>query len=229
MPMCSLCQDVGILRHDVEIGDPRFGKTYNCVCQQPKIAQRIQLAIGTKLDAQKFIVDIQDRGPGSKEMKKAALLFIEKPFGLLTIYGLVIQGQESSANGNGKTTCLQAIVNECLKRGMAAVYLTASDLVEFLKGGIGDAGYDVEDRLNVLGTIPILVVDELSQPSWTAWVEDKLSTLINRRYASELGTVLALDEDPAVFLHRRIYSRLQEGVLVRNSDKDMRPILGGKR
>jgi chromosomal replication initiation ATPase DnaA len=228
MPMCSLCQDVGILRYDVEVDDPRFGKTYNCACQQPKIAQRIQTAIGTKLDSQKFIKDIQLRGEGSRAMVAAGKKFIENPFGFLTIYGLVLPADKrSSANGNGKTTCLQALVNECVQRGTAAVYMTASDLIEFLKDGIGNDGYDVEDRLNVLCTIPILSIDEMSQPAWTPWVEDKLSTLINRRYANELGTVLALDDDPATFLHRRIYSRLLEGVLVRNSDPDMRPVLGG--
>lgn len=228
MQACDRCGGAGYYRMELELDDPGFGKVVACVCQQKQIAERLQVAMGTKLDVDKRFLHVLERGDGSLAMKQAAILFVGRPFGFLTVFGLVIKDRKSSANGNGKTTCLQAIVNECVERGFASVYLTASDMIEFLKAGIGDDDYDVESRLTVLSGIPVLCIDELSQPSWTEWVEDKMSTLINRRYAGDVGTVLALDDNPATFLHRRIYSRLQEGVLVQNSDPDMRPVLGSE-
>jgi len=226
LAVCSLCGDVGFIRRDVPVGHAEFGRLILCACQQKRISERLQMTMGTKFNKQKMFADVLERGAGSRAMKRAALVFVETPFGFLTIFGMTVVGTPSSANGNGKTTCLQAIVNECVERGIASVYLTASDMIEFLKAGIGDEDYDVESRLGVLSGIPVLCIDELSQPSWTDWVEDKMSTLINRRYSGDVGTVLALDNNPATFLHRRIYSRLQEGVLIQNSDPDMRPFLG---
>ena len=88
MPTCNICNDVGILRYDVATTDLRFGKTYNCTCQQAKIARRVQTAIGTKLDSSKFFKDIQNRGAGSQAMKQAAHKFVQAPVNFLTIFGL---------------------------------------------------------------------------------------------------------------------------------------------
>lgn len=215
--MCDICKDAGYYRMDVPQGDPMYGRVIMCACQQRRAARQIQERIGSRHDPGLLLGDVQIRGEGSRAMKAAAGKFLQKPHGFLTIYG---------GNGNGKTTCLQAMTNELLMQGVAALYVTCSDAVEFLKGGIKDASYDVEDRLAVLADIPAILMDEMSQPSWTEWVEDKLTTLINRRYAADLGTALALDEEPENFFHRRIYSRLTEGEIVRNGDPDMRISLG---
>jgi DNA replication protein DnaC len=151
-------------------------------------------------------------------MKEAAVAFLSSPIAPLTIHG---------TNGNGKSTCLQALTNECLGTGYTALYMSAADMMEFLKAGIGDEDYDVESRLNVLSTIPVLCIDEISGMNFTDWVQEKFGVLIDRRYRLSLGTVLAMDEEPEQILHRRVMSRLQEGTIVVNKDPDMRPLLAG--
>ena len=75
--------------------------------------------------------------------------------------------------------------------------------------------------------MPVLALDELTQTRWTEWVTDQLGTLIDRRYRlGERGTILVMDEPPANVLHPRLISRMREGIVIRNSDTDMRQALG---
>lgn len=223
--MCDICHDTGFLRSDVPLHHPDFGKLVLCDCQKFKVMSGIQERIGTPFNRDVRLLDVKYRGEGSRSMKEAALKFVDSPCNFLTIYGLQ-KGKGTSANGNGKSTCLQAITNELLLRGVSVLYMAAADMMEYLKAGIQDDTYDVEARLSVLSTMPVLCVDEISQPNWTPWVDEKFGVLIDRRYRLSLGTVLALDEDPYIFLHRRIVSRLLDGVLVPNSDPDMRAAIG---
>jgi len=227
--MCSICHDAGYLRTDLPVGHPKFGRYDLCACQMVKVASRIQIRIGTPLDTTLRLESVSERGSGSRGMIDAARLFLASPKGFFTIYGQVdVSLPTSSANGNGKTTCIQAVTNECVALGVAALYITASDLVDFIKAGIGDDDYDVEDRLSVLCGINVLCLDEVSQSVWSDWMEDKLTTLIDRRYRMySLGTVLAMDDNPYQFFHRRIMSRLGTGFIVQNSDPDMRPAFKG--
>ena len=218
--VCNICGGAGRLRYDAPFGHPNFGKTYACECQTLTIAQRIQKRIGTPYNADLSLDDLKIRGAGSRAMKEAACEFIKTPLCILTIHG---------SNGNGKTTCLQVIVNECLKVGYSALYMSAADLMEFLKAGIGDNDYSVDDRLGSLSTIPVLCIDEISGMNFTDWVQEKFGVLIDRRYRLELGTVLALDDNPENILHRRVISRIKDGTIVENLDTDMRPLIGKVR
>ena len=130
-------------------------------------------AFGSLFSSNVRMANFQVRGDGSKRMKSEGIRFIENPNFMITVYGY---------NGNGKTTWAQAIVNECIEDGLVAVYITASDAIAYLKKGIGNDDHDVDARLNSLTDVPALVLDELTQPRWTEWVEDQLTTLIDRRY-----------------------------------------------
>ena len=151
-------------------------------------------------------------------------LFIKSPVGFITVFGDARNGK--SANGNGKTTWAQALVNECIARGVSALYVTASDLMEYVNGGIGSN--DVDERMAVLVSSSVLVIDELTQVRWSEWVEDKLTSIIDRRYklSHERGTLLIMDENPKDKLHPRIVSRMREGIVIPNSDNDMRASFG---
>jgi len=226
---CEICGGSGFVRQDVPVYDPNFGKLVACRCKTQENAARMQVNWGSSLDRSLGLADFLVRGEGSKRMLSAARSFIANPTQMVTVYGDAVTGQASSANGNGKTTWAQIIVNECIRRGVVAVYITASDAVEYLKGGIQDKHMNVEARLQKLTDVPVLALDELTQARWTEWVSDQLSTLIDRRYRLHgRGTLLVMDERPSENLHPRLISRMREGVVIKNSDTDMRPSLGGE-
>ena len=230
MDNCPICFGTGRYRLDIDdLQDPRFGKTIACECRTQSNAQHLQDSFGSVLNKRLRLDDFKVRGDGSKEMARVGKDFIAKPVGMVTVYGSKIaEYSSSSANGNGKSTWAQAVVNECILRGVSALYVTASDLMGYINAGIKDDKFGVEARIDKLANIPLLIVDEMTQVRWTEWVEDKLSTLVNRRYArdEELGSVYVMDEDPKRVLHKRIVSRFFEGIVIRNADADMRPSVG---
>jgi len=212
---CEICHDVGHYRLEVDdIHSREFGRMIRCECKAIDDLSELQKMLGSPID-KVTLGNILDQGIGSQKMKGAAAEFVGSHSGYLTIWG---------TNGNGKTLTLQAIANECITLGVATVYVTASDLMQYIKDGIGK-DFGVEDRVIKMATIPVLCIDELTQVNWTEFVSEKIETILDRRYAGRLGTVLAMDENPEHTLHRRVISRMSSGVIVENNDRDMRPLL----
>ena len=216
--MCDICKDVGYYRLDVPYSDPYFGKMIRCQCKAREDAERLQRAIGTSMAEVKWAgIIIKDR-PGTEEMVHAARHFVQSKTGWLTIYG---------TNGIGKTMTLKAITWACIKAGVIAIYITAHDLIEYLKAGIGDDDNSVDDRLRSISDIPVLCLDELAAVRWTDWVAEQIESLLDIRYQLRRATVLAMDKPPEDYLSHRLCSRLKEGRIIHNMDSDMRPLLHG--
>jgi len=148
-------------------------------------------------------------------MKAAASAFVENPSSYLSIWG---------TNGNGKSLTAKAITCELIRRGTATIYVTAHDMMAYVKAGI-ENDFSVDDRVSKLASVEVLCVDELTQVRWTDFVTEKIETILDRRYAARLGTVLVMDENPTQELHRRLVSRMKSGTIIENNDKDMRPLL----
>jgi DNA replication protein DnaC len=217
-PDCEICHGIGYYRLDVPMWDERFGKSFVCDCRSGEVSAYLQRQrIGSYLEDVRMDA-ILERGPGSKAMIREAAAFLESPHGFLTIWG---------SNGNGKSTTLMAIANECLDRGVRSIYLTAADFEDYIKTGFGDADMDTKARLDALVDVPVLCLDEMSAVSWSKYNQTMLGKLIDRRYRMDesKGTVMAMDDKPDSFLHRRILSRIAEWPIVKNMDDDMRPML----
>jgi len=162
-----------------------------------------------------MLTNVLGHNKAAQSMKNAAADFIANPVSFLTIWG---------TNGTGKSMTGQAIINECIKNKMASVYVTGSDAMAYIKDGIGK-NFNVNDRVDKLSFLPILCLDELTQLRWTDFVSEHMETIIDRRYAGKLGTILIMDESPADKLHARVVSRMNSGTVIHNQDKDMRPLL----
>jgi len=180
----------------------------------------LQAKIGSVLKNVRY-KNILIRGNGSRAMKTALAEFskgtLDGPYtGFLTIWG---------TNGNGKSTALMAAVNEALELMIPSVYLTADELIDYLKAGIQDK-QDVQSRFMLLVEVDVLAIDELSLVPRTDWNMNKLQRLIDQRYRAGKGTLFAMDTDPEKYLERRAFSRLQTGIIVKNTDADMRPSIG---
>lgn len=224
--MCSLCDDLGFVGANVPFGHPLFGRLVPCQCRSGRTSARLQAASGLNPDERLYtLADIEDSGPGTRHMLAAARVFVANPIGLLTVYG---------SYGNGKTITLMAIVNECLKRGLPAVYVRFTDLLDYIRDGFNEVKTTGEYsgrayvRAQRFLSIRVLAIDELDDARDTEWKIEFEKGLFDRRYRdgnSHLtGTVLATNQRPEKFLDAKIVSRIRDGrnVVVENNDPDMR-------
>lgn len=154
-------------------------------------------------------------------MVKAARAFIANPKGFLSIHGNW---------GNGKTTALMAITNELLKKGVEARYMTAAELLAFLRETFGGTTQENDyDRMRSLSRLPVLLIDEMDKLRDTPYSRELQQELINIRYrdAREFGTVFAWNGKIDSIPWPAVVSRMKEYTVIENTDTDMRPLLKG--
>ena len=125
--------------------------------------------------------------------------FAESPDGWLVLQG---------APGTGKTHLAAAIANERRAKGQTAYFITAPDLLDYLRSAFApDSKVSYDKVFEAVRTAPLLVLDDLGSQSSTQWAQEKLFQLLNYRYNAGLPTVitsnLALEEQD-----RRIQSRM---------------------
>lgn len=159
--------------------------------------------------------------PGTKATVDAAREFINKPYGFLSIHG---------GFGNGKTTILQAIVNAVVNSGQEARYLTAADLLAYMRDTFNkETNVTDYDRIHELARVPVLCIDEMDKLRDTPYSREIQQELINLRYrdAKYLGTVLAWNGDINSIPWQAVISRMSEFTVIHNTDSDMRKLIGG--
>ena len=226
LPMCNDCGDVGFVRaDDVEIGNPQFGKLIRCGCQAKNDLSRLQRLSGlTNMERAVRLADISAvSGTDTAFMVDAAKRFLKNPVGFLTIHG---------GAGNAKTAVMHGIINELVQGSVEAVYITAFDLISYIRAAFDKQREIVDatayDRLKRLERVRVLCLDELDKVKWSDWVEEQITDLIDARYRLgldwEVGTVVAMNANPDT-LPAWIYSRLRDGrnVVIENRDADVRP------
>lgn len=231
---CPTCRDIGYLREDVSPGHPQFGVLTPCPeCTVPRLARQFQDAVmpaGGLLPRERSVTldDLAQRGEGSRRLTVEIHRMIERPFGMLTVWG---------GPGNGKTMALQVLVNAWLASERAAVYLRLADLLEYLRAGYdADAPIKLSARYQSLAAVDLLAIDEFDKARITDWGREWLFTLMDDRYrlgregaATRRHTVLAMNDDPAT-LPTYLISRLRFDLdgpdgfrIVHNVDPDARP------
>lgn len=214
-PDCPKCKGVGFLRRDLNPGDEGFGAISVCTCRDASLPALFRSRCG--LDERSLALRLDQLTteglPGTIAMLAAVRAFIAHPTGFLTLHG---------PPGTGKTHALRAAVNALVDAGIEAVYIKAYDLrADLLTApGITETAA-VFDRYR---SVPVLALDELDKLHTTEWTEAQITELIDSRYDRRLGTLIAMNDDPA-HLPPHIHSRLAEGVVVRNADADMRRLV----
>jgi len=218
--------DVGWYRIDQPVGSEIFHvQLIRCECKANDDAQRLQRLSGlTDREKKLRLDDIEcvDR-PGTRAMVNACEMFISYPFSMTTFWG---------GSGNGKTIALQAVVNDFVSRKVEAVYVTAFDLISYIRSSFNLKREVIDDnayaRLLRFEQVNVLAIDEFDKISVTDWVQEQFTDLIDRRYRLALdkqcGTLIAMNDDPRN-QPSWIYSRLSQGVILFNSDDDIRPCL----
>ena len=216
---CTECNGQRYYRYDVPMDHVYFGRMFPCpVCNQ----QEIDYASGLKDRERRIALDaINTHGrPNTQTMKQEVKKFISNPRGFLSLHG---------NNGTGKTMALMAIVNAVIEAGTQARYLTASELLAYMRETFNDTTKQTDyDRIHELARIPVLCIDEMDKLRDTPYSREIQQELINLRYrdADVLGTVLAWNGELNDLPWQAVISRVSEFVVVKNNDSDMRELLG---
>jgi DNA replication protein DnaC len=198
---CAVCEDLGYVRMDVPVGDPRFGRLMTCPACGAGAALRRQAAEARTGRycvhlPEKDFGDFKARGGVVDTALAAAQRFAESPARCMVLWG---------PPGTGKTHLVAAAANAIRARGEDVGFFTAPDLLDLLRSGY-DKG-DYEALLDALKNIKVLVLDDLGAERGTAWAEEKLFQVINHRYNKRLALLVAMNPDPAT-LEERIADRL---------------------
>lgn len=220
--LCPDCNGQMYFTYDVDFGHPYFGRIFPCPTCNKAV---FDAACGLNDTERKItFAQIETSGrPATAKAVQAAREFIAKPCGFLSIHGKY---------GNGKTTILQAIVNAVIESGTEARYITAADLLAYLRDTFNSETKESDyDRLRELARVPVLCIDEMDKLRDTPYSRELQQELINLRYrdARILGTVLAWNGELDALPWQAVISRLSEFVVVNNTDSDMRKLIGETR
>tara|TARA_Y100000310_G_C20649032_1_gene798323 strand:+ start:1093 stop:1782 length:690 start_codon:yes stop_codon:yes gene_type:complete len=206
-PACSICNDAGILHVRNPDGSVAYEHIVACACQRERLdAERMksmlqycELPYATAhMTFEKF-----NKRVGTEEAYDVALQFAtgKSEFKWLTLM---------SGVDRGKTHLGIAICRRWLTTGKAARYIYVPLLLDELRRGYSPLNNDdsYDRKLDLLFTIPLLVLDDLGAESPTAWAQEKIELIVDYRCVNGLALVVTtnkkMDELPV-----RIASRLQ--------------------
>jgi DNA replication protein DnaC len=121
-----------------------------------------------------------------RQVWEAAWSFAEDPKGWLVMIGVV---------GCGKTHLAAAIKNERDKQGFQTLFMTAPDLLDYLRATYApDSNVTYDRGFDAIRNAEVLILDDYGAHSSTAWAEEKLFQLLNHRFNARLPTVITTNQ-----------------------------------
>ena len=220
---CSVCAGTGWLASSAPVEHPDFGKVSPCVCQESDAdrERRVEaLERYSNLGAlrQCTFANASSSGPIGASVNEsaynsafdAAKKYARDPMGWITFVG---------PSGSGKTYLAAAIVNQRIQEGQAALFITSTDLLDYLRGGFDDdseAGF--VDLFDQVRGAELLVLDDVPSRPSSPWGQERLFQLLAWRHSQRLPTVITLRGDPNHlddFLRTRLDSADGFGALCR--------------
>ena len=120
--------------------------------------------------------------------RQAAVAYATEPDGWLTFIG---------PSGSGKTWLAAAIANRRIELGRVALFITAADLLDYLRGGFDDdSEMGFIDLFEQVRQAELLILDDLPARPASPWGQERLFQLLARRHSERLTTVITLRGDP---------------------------------
>ena len=211
---CLICGGIGWLTHRLPVEHPDFGRAFPCDCQFSDADQPARLAalarfsnLGALRHCTLEAANPQgpENFPGTQQAYAAALSaatrFAEHPAGWITFAG---------PSASGKTYLAAAIANRQIELGNVAYFITAADLLDYLRSQFDDDDEsNFVDRFELVRNVDLLVLDDLPTQAPTTWGQERLFQLLAYRHSARLPTVVTLRGDPArldEFLRTRLDS-----------------------
>ena len=213
---CEACCGTGWVTRRVGLAHPDFGKVFPCRCQGKEAdhERRIEaLERYSNLGSLRLATfdNANPDGPGEdvasrkaySNAREAAVAYAENPDGWLTFAG---------PSGSGKTYLAAAVANRGIELGNPVLFITAADLLDYLRSGFDDdSEAPFVDLFDQVRRAPLLVLDDLPTRPATPWTQERLFQLLASRHAERLPTVITLRGDP---------NRLDEFLLTRLESPD---------
>ena len=133
---------------------------------------------------------------------EAARQFADSPENWLVLVG---------PPGSGKTHLAAAIANQQLKSGHPVFFAGVSELLDSLRPTFEpESKRDYTKTLEEVKESPLLILDDLSVETATAWAREKLYQILNYRYNARAPTVITITHPSLEGLDARLKSRLMD-------------------
>ncbi|MBK8136668.1 MAG: ATP-binding protein [Chloroflexi bacterium] len=210
----SICDGLGVVRYDVPVGDPRWGKLLRCpnfpvqrdMERQARLRELSNLGALRDKTFDNFVTNAAMHTPAEQNSLNlafsAARAFSDDPAGKW----LLLEG----TYGSGKTHLAAAIGNLRLIQGDFVLFVTTPDLLDHLRVSYTDdaeASYD--ETFDRIRGCDLLILDDLGVENPSPWAKEKLFQLLNHRYTHRLATVITTNAE-LERLDARIGSRLRD-------------------
>ncbi len=196
--VCPFCGGLGLVREDVPIDHPHFGKLFPCRCRLAEMEQQrlerlravSNLEHLARMTFETFLPEGHglppDRASNLRQAFEVAEQFAETPEGWLVLLGVY---------GCGKTHLAAAIANRVIKRGLPVLFIVVPDLLDYLRATYApSSSVSYDQRFEEIRNAPLLILDDLGTQSSTDWALEKLFQIFNYRYNARLPTVITSNQ-----------------------------------
>jgi DNA replication protein DnaC len=213
---CPLCKGARVVHPRLPSGQPDYSRVVPCRCvkaEQDKELQERLKQYSNLGSLTRFTFDnlLPEGRSGNKRAQEqfgrafqTARAFAADPQGWLVLSG---------PSGSGKTHLAAAIVNERIRLGQPAFYITVPDLLDRIRASFSpDSEMPYDEFFDHVKNAPLLVLDDLGVQSATPWAKEKLDQLLTSRFNGELPTVI-VTITPLEQLDDRLRTRLTDSRL----------------
>jgi len=236
--ICPICRGAGFVHPALDSGKADFSRVVPCRCSKGELRKKkteylekysnlgslSQLTFGNlslegrpTRHSEPFASCHSERSEESKSAQgklheesqehfakvyQAAKVFADNPRGWLVFSG---------PSGSGKTHLACAIANHRISLGEPAFYIGTADLLDYLRSTFSPTSDTTYDELfEQVKNVPLLVLDDLTPRSATAWSKEKLEQLLQHRFNTRLPTVITTDV-PLERMDERLGGHLADG------------------
>lgn len=175
---CSRCHDAGLVRRDVAVGHPDFGRLIECPCGivAERRRERIWRSAQVPESMRDYSLDSFAALTGKHQLVADLREWQEDPTRSLLLVGDV---------GLGKTGLAIALLLDAIRAGRTGQYVVTPSFLARVRAtyGAGNDGVDETDVIDSLVGCDVLVLDDLGKVRLTDWGQEKLYTVVNDRAA----------------------------------------------
>jgi DNA replication protein DnaC len=195
--ICPICKGAGFVHPALDSGKVDFSRVVPCRCSKGELRKKkteyLEKYSNLGSLSQFTFDNLSAKGKSPNiasqqrfaQVYEAAKAFADNPHGWLVFL---------APSGSGKTHLACAIANHRLKLGEPVFYITAADLLDHLRSAFSPTSDTTYDELfEQVKNVPLLVLDDLTLGSATAWAKEKLEQLLHHRFNARLATVITTD------------------------------------
>jgi len=195
--ICPVCKGAGFVHPALDSGKVDFSRVVPCRCSKGQLRKKkteyLEKYSNLGSLSQLTFDNLSPKGRAASaisqerfaQVYQAAKVFADNPQSWLVFLG---------PSGSGKTHLACAIANHRLSLREPVFYIGISDLLDHLRSAFSPTSDTTYDELfEQVKNAPLLVLDDLTPGSATAWAKDKLEQLLQHRFNTRLATVITTD------------------------------------